>query len=159
MSGAIGMARRAAGGAVLTVSVDSFMSVRWPQLPIVRDGAMTPISARCAQCESEFPLFLIVQSASGVCPNCLRPLVVGDPGALLDYAAMADAAQYRLSAAVRLLKRLRGNLIVDWGSVRQSIGEEIPGNALLPRSAPGALVLSPQPRIAEERAASKGGSW
>jgi hypothetical protein len=105
---------------------------------------MTPISARCAQCDSEFPLFRIVQAATGACPNCLQPLVTGDPGALLEYAAIADAAQYRLSAAVHLLTRLRGNLVVDWRSVRQAICEPIPGCAL-PPTGPGTLVSSAQP--------------
>ena len=54
----------------------------------------------------------------------------GDPGALLEWAAVADAAQYRLSAAVHLLQQLGGHLIVEWRSVLQSLAEEGGGEAL-----------------------------
>jgi hypothetical protein len=60
----------------------------------------------------------------------LQPFVAEDPGALLEWAAVADAAQYRLSTAVHLLQQLRGHLIVDWRSVLQSLAEEAGGEAL-----------------------------
>jgi len=90
---------------------------------------MTPISARCARCDSGFSLFAVVEDGTGACPHCLQPLVAGDPGALLEWAAAADAAQYRLSASVRILQQLRGHLIVDWRSVLQSLAEEAGGEA------------------------------
>ena len=91
---------------------------------------MTPISARCARCDSGFSLLAVVEDGTGACPQCLRPLVVGDPGALLEWAAVADAAQYRLSASVHLLQQIPGHLIVDWRSVVQSLAEEAGGQAL-----------------------------
>ena len=91
---------------------------------------MTPIPARCARCDSAFALFAVVEEGTGACPHCLHPLVDGDPGALLEWAAVADAAQYRLSAAVRLLQQLGGHLVVEWRSVLQSLAEEGGGEAL-----------------------------
>lgn len=85
---------------------------------------MTPIPARCARCDSAFSLFTVVEEGTGVCPHCLQPLVNGDPGALLELAAVADEAHYRLSAAVRLLQQRGGHLVVEWRSVLQSLGEE-----------------------------------
>jgi len=85
---------------------------------------MTPIPARCAHCDSEFFLFALVEDGTGACPHCLQPLVTGDPGTLLEWAAAADAAHYRLSASVHILQQLRGHLIVDWQSVLQSLAEE-----------------------------------
>jgi hypothetical protein len=85
---------------------------------------MTPILARCTRCESDFPLFALVEEGTGACPHCLQPLVAGDPGALLEWAAVADAAQYRLSAAVHLLQQIGGRLILDWRSVLQSLAED-----------------------------------
>ena len=100
---------------------------------------MTPIPAQCARCDSAFSLFAVVEEGTGACPHCLQPLVNGDPGALLEWAAVADAAQYRLSAAVHLLQQLGGHLIVDWRSVLRSLAEE-GGGALgvlsNPRAAP-----------------------
>lgn len=84
---------------------------------------MTPIPARCAVCDSEFPLFALVEEGTGACPHCLQPLVAGPPAALLEWAAAADAAHYRLTAAVRLLQQLGGHLIVDWRLVVQSLVE------------------------------------
>lgn len=75
---------------------------------------MTPISARCGRCDSDFPLFALVQHGTGACPHCLQPLVAGDSAALLEWAAVADAAHDRLIAAVHLLRQLRGYLVVDW---------------------------------------------
>ena len=91
---------------------------------------MTPIPALCARCDSAFSLFAVVQEGTGACPHCLQPLVNGDPGALLEWAAVADAAQYRLSASVRLLQQLGGHLVVEWRSVLQSLAEESGGEAL-----------------------------
>lgn len=85
---------------------------------------MTPIPARCARCDTGFPLFAVVEEGRGACPHCLQPPVNGDPGALLGWAAVADAAQYRLSAAVHLLQQLGGHLVVEWRSVLQSLAEE-----------------------------------
>ena len=85
---------------------------------------MTPISARCARCDSGFSLFAVVEDGTGACPHCLQPLVAGDPGALLEWAAAAGVAQYRLCASVHILQQLRGHLIVDWQSVLQSLAEE-----------------------------------
>jgi hypothetical protein len=90
---------------------------------------MTPISARCARCDSEFALFAVVEDGTGACPHCLQPLVAGDPGALLEWAAVADTAQYRLYASVHILQQLRGHLIVDWQSVLQSLAEEAGGES------------------------------
>jgi hypothetical protein len=91
---------------------------------------MTPISGRCARCDSAFALFTVVEDGTGACPHCLQPLVAGDPGALLEWAAAADAAQYRLAASVRLLQQIRGHLIVEWRSVLQSVAEEAGGEAV-----------------------------
>ncbi len=91
---------------------------------------MTPILARCTRCDSDFPLFTVVEDGTGACPHCLQPLLAGDPGALLEWAAVADAAQYRLVAAVRLLQRLGGHLVVDWRSVLQSLAEEASGGTV-----------------------------
>lgn len=91
---------------------------------------MTPIPARCARCDSAFSLFTVVEEGTGACPHCLQPLLNGNPGALLEWAAVADAAQYRLSASVRLLQQLGGNLIVEWRSVLQSLAEEVAGEPL-----------------------------
>jgi len=85
---------------------------------------MTPIPARCARCDSAFSLFAVVEEGTGACPHCLQPLVNGDPGALLEWAAVVDAAQCRLSAAVHLLQQLGGHLIVEWRSVLHSLAEE-----------------------------------
>ena len=90
---------------------------------------MTPISARCAGCDSEFALFAVVEDGTGACPHCLQPLVTGDPGALLEWAAVADAAHYRLYASVHILQQLRGHLIVDWQSVLRSLAEQAGGEA------------------------------
>ncbi len=91
---------------------------------------MTPIPARCARCDSGFSLLAVVEEGTGACPHCLHPLVDGDPGALLEWAAVADAAQYRLSAAVHLLQQLGGNLVVEWRSVLRSLAEEGGGEVL-----------------------------
>jgi hypothetical protein len=91
---------------------------------------MTPIPARCTRCDSAFSLSAVVEEGTGACPHCLHPLVDGDPGALLEWAAVADAAQYRLSAAVRLLQQLDGRLVVEWRSVLQSLAEESAGEVL-----------------------------
>ena len=91
---------------------------------------MTPVPARCARCDTVFSLFAVVEEGTGACPQCLQPLVNGDPGALLEWAAVADAAQYRLSAAVHLLQQLGGHLIVEWRSVLESLAEEGGGGAL-----------------------------
>lgn len=85
---------------------------------------MTPIPARCARCDSAFSLVAVVEEGTGACPHCLQPLVNGDPGALLEWAAVADASHYRLSAAVHLLQQLGGHLVVEWRSVLQSLADE-----------------------------------
>ncbi|HKY77586.1 MAG TPA: hypothetical protein VJS45_15735 [Acidimicrobiia bacterium] len=77
---------------------------------------MTPIQARCVRCGGEFPLFAVVEEATGSCPRCFQPLVPGDRGALLEWAAAADAAHYRLCSALRFLQQIGGDLIVDWRS-------------------------------------------
>jgi hypothetical protein len=98
---------------------------------------MTPIPAHCARCDSAFSLFSVVEEGTGACPHCLQPLVNGDPGALLEWAAVADAAHYRLSAAVHLLQQLGGQLVVEWRSVLQALAEEgageVPASAFLTR--------------------------
>ena len=99
---------------------------------------MTPITARCARCDSGFFLFAVVEDGTGACPHCLQPLVAGDPDALLEWAAVADAAQYRLYASVHILQQLRGHLIVDWQSVLQALAEEAGGEASV-RFRPGVL--------------------
>jgi len=83
---------------------------------------MTPIPARCARCDSAFSLFAVVEEGTGACPHCLQPLVNGDPGALLEWAAVVDAAQCRLSAAVHLLQQLGGHLIVEWHGAQKLFG-------------------------------------
>jgi hypothetical protein len=98
---------------------------------------MTPIPARCARCDSVFSLLALVEEGTGACPHCLQPLVNGDPGVLLEWAAVADAAHYRLSAAVHLLQQLEGRLVVEWRSVLQALAEEGAGEVL--SSAPGRL--------------------
>jgi hypothetical protein len=82
---------------------------------------MTPIQARCVRCGGEFPLCTVVEEATGSCPRCFQPLVPGDRGALLEWAAAADAAHYRLCSALRFLQQIGGDLIVDWRSVVKSL--------------------------------------
>lgn len=89
---------------------------------------MSALAARCGRCDSEFELFVLVEEGTGVCPRCLRPLLAGDPGALLEWAAVAAAAQCRLSAAIHILQRFRGALIVDWGSVLRALAEDAAAN-------------------------------
>lgn len=91
---------------------------------------MTRILARCTRCYSEFPLFAVAEEGTRACPHCWQPLVAGDPGALLEWAAVADAAQYRLCAAVYLLQQVGGDLVVGWPSVLQSLAEEAGGKPL-----------------------------
>jgi hypothetical protein len=85
---------------------------------------MSALAARCARCDSEFELFALVEQGTGACPQCLRPLMAGDPAALLEWAAVAAAAQCRLSSAIHILQRFRGALIVEWGSVLHALAEE-----------------------------------
>jgi hypothetical protein len=96
---------------------------------------MSAISARCACCGSEFELLVFVEQGTGACPHCLRPLTTGDPAALLEWAAVAGAAQCRLSSAINILQRFRSSLIVEWASVLQDLAEEAGGDVLV-RSAP-----------------------
>lgn len=110
---------------------------------------MTPIPARCARCDSTFSLLAVVEEGTGACPHCLQPLVNGDPGALLEWAAVADAAQYRLCAAVHLLQQLGGHLIVEWRSVLQALDEESGGDAGMVRPA-----VSTGERVARLRSVS-----
>jgi hypothetical protein len=88
---------------------------------------MTPILALCTRCDSEFPLFAVVEDGTGDCPRCLQPLAAGDTGALLEWAAVADAAEYRLCTAIRFLRQTGGHLFVDWRSVVRSVYREAIG--------------------------------
>jgi hypothetical protein len=56
--------------------------------------------------------------------------VSGDPGALLEWTAVAEAAQYRLAAAMRFLEHIGGHLLVDWRSVIDSLAGEAGGEAV-----------------------------
>ena len=91
---------------------------------------MTPILARCTRCDSEFPLFAVVEDGTGDCPRCRQPLAAGDTGALLEWAAVADAAEYRLCTAIRFLRQTGGHLFVDWRSVVRSVYREAVGESL-----------------------------
>jgi hypothetical protein len=54
--------------------------------------------------------------------------MAGDPAPLLEWAAVAAAAQSRLSSSIHILQRFRGALIVEWGSVLQGLAEEAAAN-------------------------------
>ena len=95
---------------------------------------MAPIHAQCTRCRGDFPLYAVVEEGTGLCPHCFGPLANGETGALLEWAAVADAAQYRLSAAMRFLQQTDGHLFVDWEAVVRSLAAETESRDERPRS-------------------------
>jgi hypothetical protein len=85
---------------------------------------MTPVLAWCQRCGGGFPLFAIVQRGTGACPHCRQPLASDATAALVEWAAVVDAAYGRLVTAVQQLERLPGHLRVNTDQLLRSLAEE-----------------------------------
>jgi hypothetical protein len=85
---------------------------------------MTPVLASCQRCGGGFPLFAIVQQGTGACPHCRQPLASDPTAALVEWAAVVDAAYGRLVTAVQQLEQLPGHLRINTEQLLRSLAEE-----------------------------------
>jgi len=86
---------------------------------------VTPVLASCARCGGGFPLFAIVQQGTGACPHCRQPLASDPTAALVEWAAVVDAAYGRLITAVQQLNELPGHLWLNTDQLVRSLAEDI----------------------------------
>ncbi|MEW6470893.1 MAG: hypothetical protein AB1679_01365 [Actinomycetota bacterium] len=86
---------------------------------------MTPVLARCERCHGGFPLFTIVAEGTGACPHCGQPLASHPTAALVEWAAVVDAACGRLITAVRQLQQLPGHLNVNTDQLVRDLAQAI----------------------------------
>lgn len=91
----------------------------------VGGGSMTPVLGWCERCGGGFPLYAVVQQGTGACPHCRQPLACDPTAALVESAAVVDAAYGRLVTAVQQLERLAGHLRINTDQLLRTLAEQI----------------------------------